>query len=90
MFLLRTYSTYSDKVEDDPCRVDSNPIVDATPSVSPLLLRAEHLSQSVFGPSGPRHCRLVFDDWHQSHFQGAFFFAPFFLPPRADIVLLLN
>ena len=25
MFLLRTYSTYSDKVEDDPRRVDSNP-----------------------------------------------------------------
>ena len=31
---LRTYSTYSDK-EDDLRRVDSNPIVDATPSVSP-------------------------------------------------------
>ena len=26
--LLRTYSAYSDKVEDDPRRVDSNPIVD--------------------------------------------------------------
>ena len=36
--LLRTYSTYSDKVEDDPRRVDSNPIVDATPSVSPRPL----------------------------------------------------
>ena len=30
---------------------------------------------------------LAFSFGHQAHFQaGAFFFAPYFLPPRADIV----
>ena len=46
------------------------------------------LSQSVFGPSGPRQC-LPSVRGHQLHLQGGvFFFAfPFFLPPRADIVI---
>jgi len=50
---------------------------------------AAYVSQSVFGPFGPPRCRPCVCG-HQAHFQeGAegVFFLPFFLPPRADIVI---
>ena len=36
------------------------------------------------GPRGPRRC-APFVCGHHAHFQEGVFFAPFFLPPRADI-----
>ena len=57
--------------------------------VSPLLQRWVHLPQSVFGPRGPRCC-LPSVCGHQAHFQaGSLFFAPFFLAPRAGIVIYM-